>query len=440
MSESPNVAQKIAAGTESVAVIGLGYVGLTLAYAFARKKIKVIGFDINANKIELYKKGIDPTGEVGSDALKEVQMELTSDPAALKNAAFVIVAVPTPVEINGVPDLSPLVSASTLIGQNLKKGAVVVYESTVYPGATEEDCLPIIEAQSGMKCGKDFWVGYSPERVNPGDKKHRLETVTKVVSGMDQRTLEEVEAVYRLILGDLVYPAQSIRVAEAAKVIENAQRDLNIAFMNELALIFNKMGIDTRDVLAAAGTKWNFLEFVPGLVGGHCIGVDPYYLAHKAGEYGYHADVILAGRRINDQMGQQIAYQVVKFLTRNNKKISHAKVMVLGATFKENVPDARNSKVIDMITELSAFGVDSVIVDPVVDPDDFNRTYGLELTPFEKVKDIDLAILAVPHEAFHRIKMQELKAKFSSSPMIYDVKWFFKKEEMIASGFQYMAL
>ena len=343
--------ERIVERKEKISLVGLGYVGMPIAVAFA-KSADVIGFDLNREKVEVYKSGVDPTNEVGNDVIKATTVDFTSDESRLKEARFHIVAVPTPVNADHTPDLRSVESASEIVGRNLTKGSIVVYESTVYPGVTEDICVPILESQSGLVCGKDFKVGYSPERINPGDKVHRLETVVKIVSGMDEETLETVAKVYSLVALAGVHKAESIKVAEAAKVIENSQRDINIAFMNELSIIFHKLGIDTKAVLEAAGTKWNFLRFAPGLVGGHCIGVDPYYLTYKAEEIGYHSQVILSGRRINDSMGQYVTESLIKLMAKNGIQISGAKVAVLGLTFKENCPDTRNSKVVDIISEL----------------------------------------------------------------------------------------
>lgn len=379
-----------------ISVIGLGYVGLPVAVAFGLKG-RVIGFDINRERIEQLKAGDDTTREVLSEVLAKSDIYLTTDPADLKAADFHIVTVPTPIDANNKPDLSPLVSASNTVGAHLKKGDVVVYESTVYPGVTEEECVPILEKKSGLVCGQDFTVGYSPERINPGDKEHRFETITKVVSGMDDVTLEIVAEVYESVVKAGVHRAPSIKAAEAAKVIENTQRDLNIALMNELSLIFDKMGIDTRDVLAAAGTKWNFLPFTPGLVGGHCIGVDPYYLTHKAEQIGYHPQVILSGRRVNDSMGAYIADKVMELM---GGKANEKSVAVLGLTFKENVPDIRNTRVIDIIEKLNSKGVSVQVVDPAADVDEVKGEYSLALTKLEDVKQVDAVVVAVGHDTF----------------------------------------
>ena len=348
---------------EKLSLIGLGYVGMPIAVAFS-KKVDVIGFDVNAEKVQLYQKGIDPTKEVGDEAIKRCSVDFTNNETKLREARFHIIAVPTPVRDDKTPDLTPVEGASQTLGRNLTKGSIVVYESTVYPGVTEEVCIPILEKASGLKCGKDFKVGYSPERINPGDKVHRLETIVKIVSGMDAETLDTIAKVYELVVDAGVHRAESIKVAEAAKVIENSQRDINIAFMNELSIIFNKMGIDTQAVLKAAGTKWNFLNFFPGLVGGHCIGVDPYYLTYKAEQLGYHSQIILSGRRINDDMGKYVAENIVKQLLRKDISVKNARVAILGFTFKEDCPDTRNTKVIDIVKELRDYGIEPILCDP----------------------------------------------------------------------------
>ncbi|SCI76472.1 UDP-glucose 6-dehydrogenase tuaD [uncultured Clostridium sp.] len=399
---------------DKISVIGLGYVGMPLAISFA-KEVDVIGFDVNEEKIALYKKGIDVTNEVGNEALKETTALMTSDETKLKEAKFHIVAVPTPTNDDKTPDLRPMIGASTTLGRNLTKGSIVVYESTVYPGVTEEVCVPILEEESGMKCGVDFKVGYSPERINPGDKLHRLETIVKVVSGMDEETLENIAKVYELVIEAGVHRAESIKVAEAAKVIENSQRDINIAFVNELSMIFNKMGIDTKAVLEAAGTKWNFLKFSPGLVGGHCIGVDPYYLTHKAEQLGYHSQVILSGRRINDGMGKYVGESTVKNLIKANKQVKGARVAVLGMTFKEDCPDVRNSKVIDIINELKEYGINVFVTDPIADTREVEEEYGVELTKLEDIKDMDAVIVAVGHKEYKELSLDSIK-------VLYEVK------------------
>lgn len=411
--------EKIKNKEENISVIGLGYVGMPLAISFA-KKVNVIGFDVNKEKVDLYKKGIDVTNEVGNEALMESKAIMTCDESKLKDAKFHIVAVPTPTNEDKTPDLRPVIGASKTLGRNLVKGSIVVYESTVYPGVTEEICIPILEEASGMKCGVDFKVGYSPERINPGDKLHRLETIVKVVSGMDDETLETVAKVYELVIDAGVHRAESIKVAEAAKVIENSQRDINIAFVNELSMIFNKMGIDTKAVLEAAGTKWNFLNFSPGLVGGHCIGVDPYYLTHKAEQLGYHSQVILSGRRINDGMGKYVGEATVKNLIKANKQVKGARVAVLGMTFKEDCPDVRNSKVIDIINELNEYGIDVFVTDPIADENEIKEEYGVELTKFEDIKDMDAIIVAVGHKQYLDLDLQLVKKLYSVNDTTYN--------------------
>ncbi len=394
-----NLYEKLLSGEEKLSLVGLGYVGMPIAVAFARK-IKVVGFDLNEKKIALYKSGIDPTKEVGDEMIGSTTVEFTADPSKLREAKFHIVAVPTPVNDDHTPDLSPVEGASRILGQNLTKGSVVVFESTVYPGVTEDICVPILEKESGLTCGVDFKIGYSPERINPGDKVHRLETIVKIVSGMDQETLDTVAKVYELVVEAGVHRAGSIKVAEAAKVIENSQRDINIAFMNELSIIFNKMGIDTKSVLEAAGTKWNFLKFYPGLVGGHCIGVDPYYLTYKAEELGYHSQIILSGRRINDDMGKYVAESMVKNLIKADIPVKRAKVAILGFTFKENCPDTRNTKVIDIYKELGEYGITPLVVDPAADAEEAKRLYGITFETMDAVKDMDAVIIAVAHKEF----------------------------------------
>lgn len=409
-----NLYEKVVNREEKISLVGLGYVGMPIAVAFA-KKADVIGFDVNKQKIELYKKGIDPTKEVGNEVIKNTTVEFTSDEASLREAKFHIVAVPTPVKDDHTPDLTPVESASRTLGRNLTKGSIVVFESTVYPGVTEDICVPILEKESGLKYGDDFKVGYSPERINPGDKVHRLETIVKVVAGQDEETLDTVAKVYELVVEAGVHKAASIKVAEAAKVIENSQRDINIAFMNELSIIFNKMGIDTKAVLEAAGTKWNFLKFTPGLVGGHCIGVDPYYLTYKAEQMGYHSQIILSGRKINDDMGKYVAESTVKKMIKANKQINGSKVAIFGVTFKENTPDVRNTKVIDVIKELEEYGVDVKVVDPVADKEDLWREYKINSCEVEEINGMDAVIFAVPHAEFEAIHLEDVKMMFGTT-------------------------
>ncbi len=418
-----------------VAVVGLGYVGLPLAAEFG-KKTTTIGYDLSTEKIDNYRRFCDPTGEVSTDDLKAAKhLTVTTDPAALAQADFIIVAVPTPVDEAHIPDFSPLVGSSTTVGKYMKKGATVIYESTVYPGATEEVCIPLLEKHSGMKWKQDFHVGYSPERVNPGDKERTITKITKVVSGDDAATLEQVATLYELVITAGVHRASSIKVAEAAKVIENTQRDLNIALMNELALIFHRIGIDTLEVLKAAGTKWNFLPFRPGLVGGHCIGVDPYYLTHKAGMLGYHPQVILAGRRINDGMGAYVAQETVKKMIANGVTVKGAKVNVLGLTFKENCPDLRNSKVVDIIHELQTFGCDVHVHDPLGEPREAEHEYGIALTKWEDLPECDALIAAVSHAAYLDKPFAELTAKLKKGGAFTDVKSAYDPATVKGAGF-----
>lgn len=438
-----NLYEKIVNGEEKISLVGLGYVGMPIAVAFS-KKVKVIGYDLNAAKIELYKKGVDPTNEVGDEAIKNCTVEFTADETKLREAKFHIVAVPTPVNDDHTPDLTPVEGASHTVGRNLTKGSVVVYESTVYPGVTEDICVPILEKESGLKCGVDFKIGYSPERINPGDKVHRLETITKIVSGMDEETLDTVAKVYELVVEAGVHRAESIKVAEAAKVIENSQRDINIAFMNELSIIFNKMGIDTQSVLKAAGTKWNFLKFYPGLVGGHCIGVDPYYLTYKAEELGYHSQIILSGRRINDDMGKYVAESTVKHLIKADVSIKNARIAILGFTFKENCPDTRNTKIIDIVKELGEYGITPVITDPTADRDEAKRLYGVEFVDMDSIKDCDAVVLAVAHEAFKGLTQADFdkmfKAVDNSKKVLVDIKGLLDRKQYEAAGYQYWRL
>lgn len=433
---------KIVNREEKLSLVGLGYVGLPIAVAFS-KKVDVIGFDINDKKIQTYIGGKDPTKEVGDEAIQKCNVDFTSDETRLKEARFHIVAVPTPVRPDKVPDLSPVIGASKVLGRNLTKGSVVVYESTVYPGVTEDICVPILEKESGLKCGVDFKIGYSPERINPGDKNHRLENIVKIVSGMDDETLETVADVYSLVIEAGVYRAESIKVAEAAKVIENSQRDINIAFVNELSMIFSRMGIDTKAVLRAAGTKWNFLSFEPGLVGGHCIGVDPYYLTYKAEQIGYHSRIILAGRRINDGMGAYVAQELVKKMIHADVKVKDADVLVLGLTFKGNCPDTRNTKVIDILNELGSYEIHTSVYDPVADKAEAKREYGIDLVSKAELKDFDAVLVAVDHDDFKEYSVEDLKAMYSDkneNKILFDVKGIYDKDEFEKAGFNYWRL
>lgn len=417
-----------------VAVVGLGYVGLPLAVEFGKKR-QTIGYDLSATKVESYKRYIDPTGEVSPDDFRTAaQLLVTSDPAELSQADYIVVAVPTPVDLAHQPDFSPLVSASQAVGKHMKHGAIVIYESTVYPGATEEICIPVLEKYSGMKWKTDFHVGFSPERINPGDKHHTLTRILKVVSGDDEGTLEKIAVLYESVITAGVHRASSIKVAEAAKVIENTQRDLNIALMNELAIIFDKLQIDTLEVLQAAGTKWNFLPFRPGLVGGHCIGVDPYYLTHKAEMVGYIPQVILAGRRINDSMAKFVAEQTIKHIIKADINVKGARVNVLGLSFKENCPDLRNSKVADLIGELKSYGIDLHVHDPVANPQEALHEYGVELESWESLPCSDAIIVAVPHQQFIERPLSDFQAKVTSKGCFIDVKSQFDPKALRAVG------
>lgn len=434
--------EKLLNGEEQLSLVGLGYVGMPIAVAYA-KKIKVVGFDSNEVKIDLYRKGIDPTKEVGDEAIRDTKVQFTANPEELSKCKFHIVAVPTPVHPDHTPDLSPVEGASHTLGKYLTRGSIVVYESTVYPGVTEDICKPILEQESGLKCGVDFKIGYSPERINPGDKVHRLETITKIVSGMDEETLDEVAKVYSLVALAGVYRAQSIKVAEAAKVIENSQRDINIAFMNELSMIFHKMGIDTKSVLEAAGTKWNFLKFFPGLVGGHCIGVDPYYLTYQAERMGYHSQIILSGRRINDDMGAYIANCLVKNLIAADIPVKEAKVAILGFTFKENCPDTRNTKVIDIYHELQEYGITPLVVDPQADAEEANRLYGITFRQLSDIKEMDAVIVAVSHREFLSWKKEDLDAFFAKNgktKVLMDLKGMYQMQDYPSPEYSYWRL
>lgn len=428
---------------EKISVVGLGYVGMPLAVAFA-KSAAVIGFDLNDEKIRLYKNGIDPTEEVGNAAIKETSVEFTSDPERLKEAKFHIVAVPTPVNHDHTPNLSPVESASRIVGQNLTKGSVVVFESTVYPGVTEYICVPILEKESGLKCGVDFKVGYSPERINPGDKIHRLENITKVVSGMDDESLKEIKDIYDMIIEVGTFPVSSIMTAEAVKVAENSQRDINIAFMNELAMVFDKMDIDTSEVIAGMNTKWNALGFYPGLVGGHCIGVDPYYFTYRAEQLGYHSQIILSGRQVNDGMGAFVTDAAVKEMIRAGQAPSKSKVVIMGITFKENCPDIRNSKVEDIINRLKEYDITPVVIDPWADVDEVMREYGVELAVAGEISDADCVIIAVAHNEFKGMPLSEIDKIFkdteNKNKVLVDVKSMIDKKAAQDAGYRYWRL
>ncbi|MDF1551787.1 MAG: nucleotide sugar dehydrogenase [Deferrisomatales bacterium] len=434
--------RQIVDGTDTLAVVGLGYVGLPLAVAFGRR-FPIVGFDIAEKKIALLKQGVDPTGELTCDEVRAADIHYTSNPGELRRAKFIVVAVPTPIDNHKQPDLRPLISASTAIGKNLTPGTTVVYESTVFPGVTEEVCGPVLERESGLVCGRDFKLGYSPERINPGDREHTLERIVKVVSGQDAETLELVAGVYGLVVDAGVHRAPTIRAAEAAKVIENTQRDLNIALMNELSVIFTRLGVETRDVLAAAGTKWNFLPFTPGLVGGHCIGVDPYYLTYKAEEVGYKPQVILAGRAINDGMGKYVAESVVKGLIRCGKAVKGSRVLVLGLTFKENVSDLRNSRVKDVIDELREYGVEVLAHDPMVDPSEAAEEFGLRPVPLEGLAPVDGVVAAVSHSAFGELNLSALGGLLGGNGakgVLADVKMRYDRAAAEALGIHYWSL
>lgn len=434
---------KVVNKQEKVAVVGLGYVGMPLAVAFA-KKVNVIGFDLNTKKIELYKSGIDPTNEVGDEVIKQTSVDFTSDESRLKEAKFHIVAVPTPINSDKTPNLGPIEGVSITIGRNLTKGSIVVYESTVYPGVTEDICIPILEKESGLKCGVDFKVGYSPERINPGDKVHRLENITKIVSGIDKESLEEIADIYELVVEVGVHRASTIKVAEAAKVVENSQRDINIAFMNELAMVFDRMGIDTQEVIEAMNTKWNALKFYPGLVGGHCIGVDPYYFLYEAEKLGYHSQIILSGRKINDGMGTFVADAIIKKLILANKIVKKAKVVILGITFKENCPDTRNSKVADIIKRLKEYEIEPLVVDPYANFEDAKHEYGVDLVPLDMINNADCLIFSVAHDVFKNMTIEEINGLFRNLPneekVIIDVKSILDKGKIEECGYSYWRL
>jgi len=433
----------IVAKKEKIAVVGLGYVGMPIAVAFARK-VDVIGFDLNKNKIQKYLNGIDPTDEVGAEVIRTTKVKFTADENSLDEAKFFVIAVPTPINPDKTPDLAPVVGASEIVGRHLSSGAIVVYESTVFPGVTEDICVPILEKVSGLRCGIDFKIGYSPERINPGDHVHRLENITKIVSGLDAESREIIAKVYELVVEVGVYRAESIRVAEAAKVVENSQRDINIAFMNELAMVFDRMGIDTTEVINAMNTKWNALRFYPGLVGGHCIGVDPYYFLYEAERLGYHSQIILSGRKINDGMGKFVADAIVKKLILANKVVRKAKIYILGLTFKENTPDTRNSKVIDIIQSLREYGIEPTVVDPVADIDEARHEYDIELASLDDVKDADCLVFAVAHQVFREMSMEEIDTKFAQIPVdekiVIDIKSLFNKVDFQEKGYSYWRL
>ena len=427
-----------------LSLVGLGYVGMPIAVAFANKGVDVIGFDLNKNKIELYKSGVDPTKEVGDEVIKKSSVLFTSDEKLLREASFHIVAVPTPVNIDHTPDLTPVIGASKIVGRNLVKGSYVVFESTVYPGCTEDVCIPILERESGLKCGVDFKVGYSPERINPGDKIHRLENITKIVSGCDDEAAQTIKSVYDIVIEVGTYPVSSMRTAEAIKVVENSQRDINIAFMNELAMVFDKMNIDTNEVVDGMNTKWNALGFRPGLVGGHCIGVDPYYFTYQAEKLGYHSQIILNGRIVNDGMGKFVADSAIKNMISVGQAPKKSKVVILGLTFKENCPDIRNSKVNDVIKTLNDYGITPVVVDPWADESEALSEYGVHLVSLDDVKDADCIIVAVAHSEFKALSVSDIKKMYKnchdSEKVFVDVKGIYNVTELEASGMNYWRL
>ena len=439
-----SVYEKLLKKEETLALVGLGYVGMPIAVAFAQKGLSVIGFDLNKAKIDLYRSGVDPTLEVGDDVIRKTTVQFTSDETELQKAKFIIVAVPTPVNTDHTPDLSPVIGASEIIGRNLTKGAIVVYESTVYPGCTEHVCIPILEKESGLKCGEDFKIGYSPERINPGDKVHRLENIHKIVSGCDAEALEEIKHVYDIVIEVGTHPVSNMRTAEAVKVVENSQRDINIAFMNELAMVFDRMDIDTNEVVDGMNTKWNALGFRPGLVGGHCIGVDPYYFTYEAEKLGYHSQIILNGRIVNDSMGAYVADAAIKQMIAAGQAPKKSRVVILGLTFKENCPDTRNSKVNDIIKQLKSYGIQPVVVDPWASERDAMHEYGVTLTKLEDVRDADCVIVAVAHREFKRMTLDEIKKLYrngtDADKVLIDVKGLYPMEELRASGLKWWRL
>lgn len=436
--------EKLVRNEENLALVGLGYVGMPIAVAFAKKGLNVIGFDLNKEKIELYKSGIDPTLEVGNETICKTTVQFTSDESDLKKAKFIVVAVPTPVNIDHTPDLTPVIGASEIVGRNLTKGAIVVYESTVYPGCTEHVCIPILERESGLKCGVDFKIGYSPERINPGDKVHRLENIHKIVSGCDAESLEEIKNVYDIVIEVGTHPVSNMRTAEAVKVVENSQRDINIAFMNELAMVFDRMDIDTNEVVDGMNTKWNALGFRPGLVGGHCIGVDPYYFTYEAEKLGYHSQIILNGRIVNDSMGAYVANAAVKKMIEAGQAPKKSKVVILGLTFKENCPDTRNSKVNDIIKQLNTYEISPVVVDPWASERDAMHEYGVTLTKLEDVKDADCVIVAVAHKEFKALDLNDIKKLYKNgsdeAKVLLDVKGLYNVDDLRKSGMKWWRL
>lgn len=441
--EFNNIYSGLISGKEKLALVGLGYVGMPIAVEFA-KHVRVIGFDINEKRVNEYKNGIDATNEVG-EAISKTTVDFTSDPSRLKEARFIIVAVPTPVNSDNTPDLRPVEGASKTVGQNLTPGTIVVFESTVYPGVTEDICVPIIERESGLKCGKDWKIGYSPERINPGDRVHTLTSIRKIVSGMDEEAAYEIKKVYDIVIKAGTFPVSTIKTAEAVKVVENSQRDINIAFVNEVAMICDKMGIDTDEVIAGMNTKWNALGFKPGLVGGHCIGVDPYYLTNAAEKLGYHSQIILNGRKVNDSMGAFVADAAIKQMIEAGMAPKRASVVILGITFKENCPDTRNSKVVDIINRLKEFEIEPIVTDAWADATVAKKEYNVDLVPFESIPKADCVIIAVGHKEFRSMSMMQIKELFKEDlsdeeKVLIDVKSLYRKDELDASGMRYWRL
>lgn len=436
--------ERIQARKDYLAVVGLGYVGLPIAVAFA-DKVKTIGFDIDQEKISIYQKGFDPTNEIGNERIRQTTLEFTSNPVRLKEAKIIIVAVPTPVNGDKTPNLAPVVNASKIIGKNLTMGTIVVFESTVYPGVTEDICVPILEQESGLACGRDFKIAYSPERINPGDKVHKLENIRKIVAGMDEKTFQNIAAAYELIIQAGVYRAETIKVAEAAKLAENAQRDINIAFMNELSMAFDRMGISTKQVIDAMNTKWNALGFYPGLVGGHCIGVDPYYFIYQAEMLGYHSQIIAAGRKVNDGMAAFVTDNIIKKMIQANKNLSKSNIYIMGITFKENCPDMRNSKAVDVCKQLAAYGIKVKIVDPVVDKREFTKELNMELIDIQDIHNADCLVFLVAHQQFkdlHPVDVEKLlkPQKSQTKQVIIDIKSMFDRKTIEGKGYSYWSL
>ncbi|MBP2658877.1 MAG: nucleotide sugar dehydrogenase [Firmicutes bacterium] len=436
--------ERIRTKKDFLAVVGLGYVGLPVAVAFA-EKVKTLGFDINQEKIDIYQKGIDPTNEIGDEKIRSTTLEFTTDPKRLKEARVIIVAVPTPVNGDKTPNLAPIINASKIIGRNLSQGSIIVFESTVYPGVTEDVCAPILENESGLVCGKDFKIGYSPERINPGDRVHTLENIQKIVAGMDEETVENIAAVYELIIHAGVYRAPSIKVAEATKLAENAQRDINIAFMNELAMAFDRMGINTKEVIDAMNTKWNSLGFYPGLVGGHCIGVDPYYFIYQAEILGYHSQIIAAGRKVNDNMGIFVTDNIIKKMIQSNINVKKSNIYLMGITFKENCPDMRNSKAVEVCKHLATYGIKVKVVDPIADKTEFKQEFGMELVDIKDVRNADCLVFLVAHQQFKNLRTTDLKKLFKQQKLqtkhvFIDIKNIFEQKAIEEEGYSYWSL